>query len=526
MSPVVARARVEGASAPHYCTVETDREPRLRVGTRIAQGKLEIAGELARGGMSVVYRAIDHDDGTQVALKIVSTDSVSEQTAQRLRNEARLGGTLKGHPHLVAPKTFGKLDGPVGFEGRMYLVTELVEGTSLDQVMSANRKGLDPHRACLIARDVARALCDLHECGIVHRDVKPGNVLLPKDRPQSASARLIDFGLAYATGDGWAQQSPDLTKEGDAPGTLLYMSPQQLAHKRPAPSMDIYSLGVMMYEMFAGNPPHHRSPTADLIAKKCDATRMPFALSKMCPGLDRRLADLAHRCLDYYPERRPEAAAVVAELDAILTPSRTHNSKRLLIWVAASLLALSAVVGGVMWHLHDPSEETAASVIATPPAQPSQDEEPSAPAVAHQPDLKSPAAALEPAPKGPAIATPPDAVLPPSEPPPPPKVKRRKPAQPQVQPTDSSPQNRCAADTPGATEQARKERDWRRVLNLTGLVECWPSGQNTTRIKHRTRALLETERYAECVATGKDSADASIARWVAICETHLDGGTP
>jgi eukaryotic-like serine/threonine-protein kinase len=525
MSQVVARARVEGSSAPHYSTVETDREPRLRVGTRIAQGKLEIAGELARGGMSVVYRAIDHDDGTQVALKIVSTDSVGEQTAQRLRNEARLGGTLKGHPHLVAPKTFGKLDGPVGFEGRMYLVTELVEGTSLDQVMSANRKGLDPHRACLIARDVARALCDLHECGIVHRDIKPGNVLLPKDRPQSA--RLIDFGLAYATGDGWAQQSPDLTKEGDAPGTLLYMSPQQLAHKRPAPSMDIYSLGVMMYEMFAGNPPYHRSPTADLIAKKCDATRMPFTLSKMCPVLDRRLADLVHRCLDYYPEQRPEAGAVVVELDAILTHDKTRISTRLVFWGSFSLLAVFAIVVGALWHLGDPSEATTAPMREALPASSAHDVEPHTTATTHQPDLKSPPAAVEPgaAPESPATATPRDAIQQLTEPLPP-KVKRRKPAQSQERPAPSDPQSRCPADTPGTTEQARKERDWRRVLNLTGLAECWPPGQTTTRTKHRMRALLETERYAECVTTGKDSADTSVARWAAICETHLDGGTP
>ena len=129
-------------------------------------------------------------------------------------------------------------------------------------------------------------------------------------------ARLIDFGLAYATGDGWEPKSPDLTQEGHAPGTPIYMSPQQAVHERPTPAFDIYSFGVMLYELISGNPPHEGVPLEVLVARKCDPLCVPFPIGKMVPGTPVKLAELVDRCLSYDPAGRPTAAELVAALES------------------------------------------------------------------------------------------------------------------------------------------------------------------------------------------------------------------
>ncbi|MCA9707946.1 MAG: protein kinase, partial [Myxococcales bacterium] len=143
---------------------------------RLADESLEIVGEIGRGGIAVVYRAIDHTSGKEVALKIGTAAADGRRTPKRFRREHRIGLMLGDHEQIVRPLRVGVLDGPAGFEGRMYLVTELVEGKPLDIVMAVHRHGLDVRRACAIGRDVGQALVAMHARGIVHRDIKPGNV--------------------------------------------------------------------------------------------------------------------------------------------------------------------------------------------------------------------------------------------------------------------------------------------------------------------------------------------------------------
>jgi serine/threonine-protein kinase len=209
--------------------------------------------------------------------------------------------------------------------------------------MLQNRTGLPRERACAIALDVARALVGLHERGIVHRDIKPGNVVVtPEGR-----ARLLDFGLAYATGDGWEPKSPDLTEEGHAPGTPVYMSPEQATHARPSPAFDIYAFGVMLYELLSGNPPHDSIPLGALLALKCDPSRQPFPIAKMCPGLPPHVTDLVDRCLAHDPAQRPAALELVATLDNTPAASRaTPTELRLVPIPRASVIADGARPAG------------------------------------------------------------------------------------------------------------------------------------------------------------------------------------
>ena len=140
--------------------------------------------------------------------------------------------------------------------------------------------------------------------------------MIVSDEEATERARLIDFGLAYATGDGWEPQSPDLTEDGHAPGTPIYMSPQQAVHERPVPAFDIYSFGAMLYELFSGNPPHEGVPLGELLARKCDPESRPFPIGKICHDLPDRLADLVDRCLAYAPGARPTAEDVLRALEA------------------------------------------------------------------------------------------------------------------------------------------------------------------------------------------------------------------
>ena len=135
-------------TGPHYSTLPSDDEARIPPGTVVASGRFEIVEELARGGMAIVYRAKDRDhDGVEVALKVVTASADGTDTTARYENEARLGASLAAHPHVVRPLAVGRLDAPAGFAGRMYLVTELVRGRSLSELMLQHRTGLPIERA-------------------------------------------------------------------------------------------------------------------------------------------------------------------------------------------------------------------------------------------------------------------------------------------------------------------------------------------------------------------------------------------
>ncbi len=540
-------------TAPHYSTFERDREARIVPGSRLLGGRLEIVEELARGGMSVVYRAIDRDrGGLHVALKIVTAEADRPETAARCENEARLGASLAGHPHVVRSLAVGRLDGPKGFEGRMYLVSELVGGVSLDLLMVDHHTGLAWRRACALARDVARALVDLHERGIVHRDIKPGNVLVTDDGRETA--KLIDFGLAYATGDGWEEQSPDLTQDGHAPGTILYMSPQQAAHKRPEPSMDVYSFGVMLYELFAGSPPYDKLGVGELIARKCDPKRSPFPIAKMCPELDSRLTELVDRCIRFEPSERPTAAELVVVLDdvlgvlaivpapvvvlssaapdALVAPPYPPRGWRAWLVRAAVVLGVSSGVAGLLSRPSDAPELAAPVAVGHAP------EPPVVPAMASTadakvtdgsgPDPREPES-LEDEPPLPSKTLPKPDVSPHKPSPISPTPKRRpgvraeRPPKPEAVPDVAV--DRCPAEVREATAAAGKRR-WGRVLRLTKSAECWKRGTAGARAKLRTEAFFATERFTECAKAGRGSTDPDVVRWTHICEVKSGGGTP
>lgn len=201
--------------------------------------RYELTSHIARGGMADVYEGLDHLLGRRVAIKMLHPQhSTDEAFVKRFRREAQAAANLS-HPNIVSIYDWGQ------FDTTYFIVMELVHGRTLRNVLRTE-KVLLPRRAIEITAEVAAALGVAHRAGIVHRDVKPGNILLATD----GSVKVTDFGIARAWGD-----SQELTKTGAVIGTATYFSPEQAQGSPADHRSDLYSLGVVLYEMLTGQPP-------------------------------------------------------------------------------------------------------------------------------------------------------------------------------------------------------------------------------------------------------------------------------
>jgi serine/threonine-protein kinase len=269
--------------------------------------------ELGGGGMSRVFVAMDESLGRQVVVKVLPRDLAAGVSVDRFKREIMLAAALQ-HPHIVGVISAGEVD------GLPFFVMPFVQGESLRRRIERHG-ALSPREAIGILRDVARARSYAHERGIVHRDIKPDNVLLT-----AGSATLADFGVAKAlsSAQGVISGKPGtLTSVGTSLGTPTYMAPEQVAGDAATDHRaDIYAFGVMAYEMLAGTPPFHDLPLQALMAAHI-ATE-PEPLDLRCADVPAKLMSLVMRCLEKDPVRRPQSAAeLVDDLDdpAVLTGS-------------------------------------------------------------------------------------------------------------------------------------------------------------------------------------------------------------
>jgi eukaryotic-like serine/threonine-protein kinase len=264
--------------------------------------------ELGGGGMSRVFVAVDKALHRRVVVKVLPHEMAASVSLERFKREIALAARLQ-HPHIVPLLSAGAT------EGLPYFTMPFVEGESL-RARLARGGELPVHEGLRVLREVASALDYAHEKGIVHRDIKPDNVLLSR-----GSAMVSDFGVAKALSASSNDENSGMTSLGVALGTPAYMSPEQAA---AAPNIDaradVYAFGIMAYELFAGRPPFHgRSPQAMLAAH---VTEPPEPIQKLRPALPAALASLIMRCLEKRPADRPQSAAdIVHALDSINTPS-------------------------------------------------------------------------------------------------------------------------------------------------------------------------------------------------------------
>ena len=305
--------------------------------------------------MGEVYRATDTKLGRDVALKVLPAEMASNpERLARFQREARAVAALN-HPQIVTLYSVEEADGV------HFLTMELVEGQPLDKQIPAN--GLPVERIFEIATALAEALAAAHEKGIVHRDLKPGNVMVAKD----GRVKVLDFGLAKITAREKAMPSDSelstavKTREGIVMGTVAYMSPEQLQGRTVDHRTDIFSLGIMMYEMASGQRPFQGASSAELASAILRDTPQP--LGEIRTDLPADLERIVRLCMEKNPRRRFQSALdIYNELDELHKlsqgPARRTRAAAAAIPFAATSKRISAIAVLPLSNLsHEPEEE-------------------------------------------------------------------------------------------------------------------------------------------------------------------------
>jgi len=291
--------------------------------------RYHIAWEIGRGGMATVYLADDLKHPRQVAIKVMDPDLSEALGADRFLGEIETASSLT-HPHILPLHDSGEA------EGLLYYVMPYVEGESLRHRLR-REKQLPVEDAVRIAREVAGALQYAHDRGVIHRDVKPANILL-----EAGHAVLADFGIAKAVSE---VDRTHLTQRGASLGTPTYMSPEQTSgeHKLDGRS-DQYALACVLYEMLAGRPPHQGPNLAAIVAK------MMAGPAQSVRRLRSDVPEAVERALAVALERKPEDRhATVADFGAALAGSLPPKSKRR--WAKWAATAATAAVIALGWYV-------------------------------------------------------------------------------------------------------------------------------------------------------------------------------
>jgi serine/threonine protein kinase len=261
-------------------------------------GGYHIIELVGAGGMGLVYRAEQRILGRTVALKVIRPEiAESGDYRSRFLREARFAAAVD-HPHVVSVFDTGEQD------GRLYLTMQWVDGTELGTLIEREQR-LAPERTVLIGVQLAGALQAVHDAGLVHRDVKPSNVLV-RDIGGRDYAYLTDFGIAKAPA---AQDS--LTRTGWVIGTPGYLSPEQVRGQSPGPRSDLYALGCVIFEALTGQPPFQGDN--DLAARWAQATSPPPLASSVCPALGPRYDAFLARALAVDPDDRFPSGTAFAQ---------------------------------------------------------------------------------------------------------------------------------------------------------------------------------------------------------------------
>ncbi len=241
---------------------------------------------IGEGGMAAVYRAVDTRLGRDVAVKVLHSEYARDQPfLQRFQQEAEFAASLGAHPNIVAIYDIGQDD------FLHYIVMELVEGRDLKHIIR-ERAPLEVGEAFGITRQVASALAFAHQRGLVHRDVKPQNIMVTN----GGTAKVTDFGIARSL------SASQLTRTGMVIGTAHYFAPEQAQGKPASPSSDIYSLGVVLYEMLTGHVPFEADTPIGVAMQHLHSD--PPSPWDYNPALSTRAGSVALRALEKDPERR------------------------------------------------------------------------------------------------------------------------------------------------------------------------------------------------------------------------------
>jgi serine/threonine-protein kinase len=278
----------------------------------VVAGRYRIELKIASGGFGAIYRALDLREDRDVALKVIHPRLATDPAViARFRREGAALRALK-NPHTVAAYDVGETD-----EGMLYIAMELLEGESLFDHFR-KRGPLPWRRMAQIARAVCDALAEAHALGIIHRDLKPANIHLEL-RGGGGFVKVLDFGIAKII-HGGALDNDDLTHAGQMIGTFDYMPPEQMVGGELSGQSDLFTLGIVMYEMITGELPFGAQPSAAKMLASIMSTKVrpPSALADVPPEVDR----IVLRCLARKPgDRHANVAELSADLDRLLEPA-------------------------------------------------------------------------------------------------------------------------------------------------------------------------------------------------------------
>ena len=306
----------------------------------ILDGRYQLGRIIGRGQFGVVYQAHRLADGMALAIKLLRRDlDTSQETVERFHLEVETLRRIQ-HPHAVTVLELGIAQG-----GHPFLVMELLEGRSLAEELQETAP-LAPVRCGEILPPICAVLAEVHDKGIVHRDIKPQNIFLHREPCGREMVKVLDFGIAKLLDD--LEGGVDLTSDGIGPGTPTYMAPERY-HETPYDgAADIYSLGVTLHEMLCGRPPFDTSQANPLRVALKHMSEAPPPLRSLMPHLSGSLEALVLSMLSKSPGERPTARQLLAQLPSLLSdaeppedrglPSSTQETSNSLISTLGNLL--------------------------------------------------------------------------------------------------------------------------------------------------------------------------------------------
>ncbi|MFO0804651.1 MAG: protein kinase [Gemmataceae bacterium] len=323
---------------------QTFAEAKAQVASRcppVVRG-YEIFEEVGAGGMGVVYRARQRDLNRIVALKMLRSSAMGDaESRERFRAEAEAVARLQ-HPNIIQVFEIGQFEPANGAEASApFIALEYVDGGNLTSLAAAPQPA---RMAAELVEKLARAVHSAHELGVVHRDLKPANVLLTRN----GEPKIADFGLAKQLETELDGAGRFVTQAGIAVGTPEYMPPEQTAGKPATPAIDIYALGVILYELMTARVPFRGATPYETMAIAQDAD--PVSPRRLQPVLPRDLETICLKCLEKSPARRyASAAALAADLRAFLDgrtiqARRAGNSEKVVRWCRRNPFPAALVV--------------------------------------------------------------------------------------------------------------------------------------------------------------------------------------
>ena len=350
-------------------TLETPKEELTR-GTTFA-GRYELIEELGKGGMGRVYKVFDKKIKEEVALKLLKTEiSGDEKTIERFTNELKFS-------RKIVHKNVCRMYDLNEEEGTYYIIMEYVPGEDLNSFIK-RAAPLSIGKSISIAKQICKGLSEAHSAGVVHRDLKPGNIMIDKD----GNARIMDFGIARSL------KAEGITGEGLIIGTPQYMSPEQVEGKKADQRSDIYSLGIILYEMMTGRVPFEGdTPLSIALKHKTEIPKDPREINEQVPE---ELSHVILKCMEKDKEKRyQKVKGLLSELsdieegipttDGVLPKKKPTTSREITVQFKLKKLLIPvfvviaiAIVGIILFRFTAPSK---ISGISSSPATPPETEE-------------------------------------------------------------------------------------------------------------------------------------------------------